>query len=613
MTQSSYKMVNIPSSIKGVSFSSLDFIRGTDNSTDSTARQLHATSAFLYAVIEYVARAVESVPLKITTTDGEEVEEKDLPFKLTIGKQAVSLSEFLRVGSMSRNITGTWYGLKLSPQGVNLQDGFLVAPENFTGLTELRYFDPSTVTTRVSSSGAGLTGFNRKLNGEQAIIRVGDDGNSAMFYNWQPSLSEVSPGVPPAQAAISESELLNQVIDALLGIYRNGAINHFLVSGDLAGADDDEIKRVKTNLIKQLYNRARGKDQISVVSKELTITQINSDIEKWAVPEVEMSAKTLICDVFGVDLVLVESFRSSNKSTLVETSQRYVNGALKSLLNSMLSALNKQWFSLFGLEATAQYEAMSVNQEDEEQRATALVTLVAAGMALQNAKLTLGYTDPDGYDPSLDGAPTSTTTTTTTGRQPKNETDEPPEETGEDMKRAELARYRRYTKGDNKRPFIFHHHTKGEAAFIRFSEGEQEQKAEPVPIKVQPFFTDEDRDFMKTFHDATDKAWAIENAMKAAPMPQPVNVTMNMADLPVPQVNIIEAERPAPIVNVAAPIVNVAAPIVNVAPTAQDQPDVVVNVDMPIIARERMVTKRGINGELIGTESETEFDYKGGE
>lgn len=611
MTQPFWKMTPIKHNIKNTSLNRLDAIFERQQS-DTGARQLYATSAFLYAVIKYVSQAVESVPLKVTNESGDEVPLDALPFKLTIGKQEVSLSQFLRTGSISRNITGTWYGLKLSPQGVNVQNGVLVAPENFTGLTELRYFDPSTVTTKVATDGRGLVGFNRQLNGENAVIPVTDDGRSAMFYSWEPGLSETAPGIAPAKAAISESELLNQVIDALLGIYRNGAINHFMVSGDLAGSTDEEIARVKTSLIRQLYNRARGRDQISVISKEMNITQLNSAVKDWAVPEIEQSAKTLICDVFGVDLLLIESFRSSNKSTLVETSQRFVNGTLKSLVDDMLSALNTQWLSLFGLKAIAQYESMSVNQEDEEQRATALATLVSAGMALSNAKLTLGYTDPDGYDPSLDGAPTST-------QQPAQatpeDTDEPPEETGEDMKRAELAQYKAYmkrhaaaVKSGKKRPFIFHRHTEGEAAFIRFTE--EEQVSEPEPVKAKPLFTEDD---IKYFDSILDKAWAIENTTKAAPMPQPVNVSLNMAELPTPQVTVNIPEQAAPVVNVTVPEA-VTEVTVNVPeqPT-QAAPDVVVNVDMPIIARERMVTKRGRDGELTGTESITEFDYKDGE
>lgn len=242
------------------------------------------------------------------------------------------------------------------------------------GLLTLRWLAPQTIRIKASAKN-GLEGFERVIGAETFTFRPDE-----LVYFWEDNYSgEVGPGEPVVLAALNAAWTAYSASVYTGAFFERGGIPPIIISADVL---PDEREQLQTwwNSLKQ---RARNFWRALVISSEVKITQLDIPTgEDLALPSLMATLRNQIAVSFGVPETLLED--AANYATAKEHRRSFYTETILPRCRMLEGVLNEQLFGPAGLEFRFAPERLEIFQQEEAEKAQAVVALVQAGIMTPN-------------------------------------------------------------------------------------------------------------------------------------------------------------------------------------------------------------------------------------
>lgn len=205
--------------------------------------------------------------------------------------------------------------------------------------------------------------------------------------------SEIDRGVSEADVAMDAAKLSRYMQQFAGAFFEGGAMPVTIVGVENAAPNDAErIQKFFSRLTTGLKNAFR----VIGLSKSVDIKTITPPLRDLAFPALREQVIDNVAWAFGIPKTLLTS-DSANYATADTEYTSYMQETVIPECDIISAQINKQLLAPLGYELVFAPEEMSMFQEDEEQRAGALVQLTQAGVPLDVAMAILGYDIPEGY------------------------------------------------------------------------------------------------------------------------------------------------------------------------------------------------------------------------
>lgn len=322
-------------------------------SATTTAQEAYAAVAWLRRCVDLRAGAVEAMPF-VVLRNGE-----DAPWPWP-AIQTRTVSALLGLTERALCLHGAAYWLKVQNRR--------------GGLLGLRWLAPQTIRVLTDST-QGLTGFERTV-GAQTMRLTTDDVIHFWEDNWA---GEVGPGKPVAEAALKPARLALWAQDYAGAFFERGGIPPIIISADVLPQERERLESWWTALGK----RARSFWRAVVLGSEAKISQLSVPAgRELALPELLEETRKQIAVALGVPQTLLED--AANYATAKEHRRSFYSETVVPRCQMLAQVLTEQLFGPLGLEFNFQPERLEIFQQEESEKAQALVTLVQAGIATPN-------------------------------------------------------------------------------------------------------------------------------------------------------------------------------------------------------------------------------------
>lgn len=353
---------------------------------DSEIDRLAAKVAFMFRCIEVRSSALESVPWAVMRGETEvwTSDETDQPTGLqyqwlpTVTDQLGRIEEALVIGSKA----------------------YLFKARNRMRLLELQWLTPFTMTPVWSKDEPVILRYERRIGRDRPPINFEPD---EVVYIWLLGQHETEPKSSPVKAAMSAAGVLFNVDEFAKQFFGRGAIKATIlaVPQNTQPKDKKELEswfqRAMTGISKAWSSKAINADAVTAIP-------IGEGLESLANNNLTEAMREDIATAMGVPHSLVLS-NAANYATAEVDEQGFYDRTVLPECKRIQNALNEQLFRPEGLRLVFRPEQMSIYQEDEEQRATALLQYVQAGMPLNVAVQVLGIDLPDDAVTALSASP----------------------------------------------------------------------------------------------------------------------------------------------------------------------------------------------------------------
>lgn len=363
-------------------WSDLGIMPWATGSGQRSTTQLAASVAFLFRAVNLRAAALADVPWTIYRAGSDTpLWESDQTAPDALAHFA-DLEEMLFRTEAALCLTSTAYWYKL---------------RNRVRVTGLQWLDPTATQPYLSLTGE-ITWFDHSAQNGLQRLAVDD-----VVYIWNRGLSEVEPSPPPAQAAAQAAQALYNTNAFVRAFFERGAIKATLltVDGMPSKEERDKLKSWWTRMMGGVRN-AFATEVISASVKPIVIGEGISELSNTALTAEQRED---IATAMGVPHSLLMS-NAANYATAEADRITFYDTTIIPECNAIARQINKQLFAPLGLRFAWKPQAMNVYQENEEQRAGAVATYVAAGMPLSVAVRLLGIELPEGVEPEdLDPEP----------------------------------------------------------------------------------------------------------------------------------------------------------------------------------------------------------------
>lgn len=254
------------------------------------------------------------------------------------------------------------------------------------GLLGLRWLAPQTIRL-VTDPACGLTGFQRVV-GAEVVNLTPDD----VVYFWEDAWdTEVGPGQPVAAAALRPARLVLSVLQYAAQYFESGAIPPFIISADVLPQERERLE----SWWNSIRGRVRSFWRAVVLQSEAKVQQLSVPSGKdLALPELLEETRKQIAVAFGVPQTLLED--AANYATAKEHRRSFYAETVIPRCQMLQQVLNEQLFGPLGLEFRFQPEKLEIFQQEEAEKAQALVALVQSGIITPDeAREQLGLPVPD--------------------------------------------------------------------------------------------------------------------------------------------------------------------------------------------------------------------------
>ena len=406
-----------------------------EGATDSQVAELYEETAWLYAVIQKRANGVMSIP-RVLLKGSTEVDADTLPFTFDI-------PDMLWRSSIALDLYAKAYLLQVKNQFKTLK---------------VRWLYPESIALEIDEV-IGLEYFERQVGAQKYTYEYDpetDMSPDGLAWVWESGMAEVGPGLPKADVALYPAMVL-RAIDTMSGnFFERGAISqHFFTS------PNTPVKAERTRFRKWMTRVFFGglKTSHSVeVFGDMTPHKLGSDPKDLEMPELDKDNRRDISAIFDTSEALVTGDAGSlSRATLDRITSNWILGPVMKQADLIVDAFNHHILKPAGYELVLNPEAMTVNQEEERQRALAVSMYINAGFNPEWVAALLGLDAPKGIPmmapepimlPSASAPPS--------GSEPDEEIEEPDEEEeSEDDKALAFAQLLRYIKNGThlKRPF----------------------------------------------------------------------------------------------------------------------------------------------------------------
>ena len=259
-------------------------------------------------------------------------------------------------------------------------------------LESLRWWAASTVEPVYDTTAPdGIRAFKRKVGNTTQTI----DRDNVIYYRLPNPLHETLPGASPVAAALADAGVLYNVAKFASAFFERGAIKATIltIEGTAQQAERERLKSWWENFMTGIRN-AWGSSVVNAAVKPVVVGEGISELSNNALTAEKREA-------IGTTLGIPHSIVMSNAANFATSQQDALNFYDMTVIPSarLISyAMNRQLFRPLGLRFEWKPQEMSLYQEDEEQRATALMHYVTAGFPLYIAAEILGVNLPDNME-----------------------------------------------------------------------------------------------------------------------------------------------------------------------------------------------------------------------
>lgn len=341
-----------------------DFITGGPTPKEADYYKFIPT---LYRGVQLRAQAVASMPFRLMKGEREYDTSADWQNKVGFMPNPTQLLHLIEA---ALTMTGTAY---------------LFRERSRVATKELRYIVPGSVTPQIDPL-KGLTGFKRPVNGVDKNFTTDD-----IIYFWLPDpyVEEGPPkNYPAAAAGISSSVLL------AVGYFSSGYIDHGMIRAMLFTVTGNPPESEKQKL------KSWGKTFLSGMRNVFNLEVVNADTVKPVIigeglKELENVTLTQemredIAVAIGIPMSILFA-GAANYATASQDDLNFLSKTVVPECDFITSILNEQIFEPLKLKWKFMPETLDAFQEDENNRAAALKTLVDSGIPLLMAMDLLGF------------------------------------------------------------------------------------------------------------------------------------------------------------------------------------------------------------------------------
>ena len=244
---------------------------------------------------------------------------------------------------------------------------------------------------------SGLKKFTRRLGSSAPIEWSGDMGGNKLqdiVYFWLPDPAvEIGPGTPPAMVAAVAAGLSRDALAFAAAFFARGAIPAVILSVE-GNPKPEELEKLE-NWWKRLLGGVRRAWETVAVAATVKPIVVGAYPRDLAMPGLEGIVRQQVAAAMGVRPSMVE--QSSNYATAKEDRLSFYQDTIIPECGFIEAELNRQLFKPMNMELRFTPETLDIMQEEEADRADALVKLTTAGVPLDMAMQMLGYELPEGY------------------------------------------------------------------------------------------------------------------------------------------------------------------------------------------------------------------------
>lgn len=334
-------------------------------------------AAYYMAALRKRATWASIIPRRVMDAAGNEVEEKDLPFRF-------DMSGLMWRSMYALDVYGSAY--------VGLQG-------NLGGkLHAVHWLDPRTIQIMERPTG-GINHFLRSVAGEGAVnigYDVVTDTAEDMAFVFSLGMAEHGPGFTIDEYAKLPAELLQKSDLLMKGLFDRGAINHHVAFA--TGMPSKSIMaELRSRLNRVFFRGTDGAHGIEVLNGEkLSFERIGTDPKDLALEAVDKGNRRDISAITDTPEMIIEPGAQINRASLDRITSNYINYSIMPPAENIVREWNRQILEPQGYELVLDAQKLSVEQVEEKNRMQAWALWVSGGGDPETGAALLGFDIPEG-------------------------------------------------------------------------------------------------------------------------------------------------------------------------------------------------------------------------
>jgi len=275
---------------------------------------------------------------------------------------------------------------------LNTDDGYDVG---------IQWLNPFTVTVkeRLDASGRWQRMFWQNIEGQRFPRGRDFWTQDEVYYTREFSvLSDTGSGTSAASVALMDGETTYNISRFLKQFFKGGAMPITMVTVP------KETKEAERTRIEDFFKRAISgitrAFRVLAVNEQTEIKTLTPEIKSFDIKALDAHSIEAVCDAFDIPTSMI---RGQAKTKAISDTEResFVNDTIAARAGYHQLKLN-ELLKPYGYSVDFAVEEMPEMQENEEERASAVLQYVNAGFSLAAATAILGVQVPDEFQPELE-------------------------------------------------------------------------------------------------------------------------------------------------------------------------------------------------------------------
>ena len=239
----------------------------------------------------------------------------------------------------------------------------------------LQWVNPLTMNARMVKSNAGMVyEFQQGTNGAKFNL-------DTMIYMREFSLlgdmmpnGSVMPGDSSAKVSLNDAALMRYMSRFAARFFESGAMPITVLQVD-GIVDKDEADRIQ-GWFKRAAAGIRNAFSVLALSRAIEPKVISQPLKDLAMPELNQQARHAVALAFGIPQTMLED--AANYATSAEHRLSFWSDTVRPRGDWLAEQFNRQLFHKMGIQMSFGFDELDIFQEDENQRATSLNSIVTA-------------------------------------------------------------------------------------------------------------------------------------------------------------------------------------------------------------------------------------------
>lgn len=268
--------------------------------------------------------------------------------------------------------------------------------------SRVRWFDPDTI--ELNYRKGPLLVFDRRIGGKiiasyeyEPETETAAAEDAGFWWVWAPGMQEIGPGTPLEDGAKSPAVLLNASDKLSLSYVENGAIaGHFITAEH--NPPDPEKSRVQA-LLNRVFGRGiESANSIEVFPSGMNIQKIGTSPNEWDLSSMDAGNMTDVSAVMDTPAMLLNPDVGANRALLDRVTSNWVNYTILPHTQRIVDAFNHHILEPAGYTIELNAQGLTIEQEEEKQRALAWSQYVLRGADPDTVATMLGLDIPEGME-----------------------------------------------------------------------------------------------------------------------------------------------------------------------------------------------------------------------